>query len=197
MADESGNLAIISSEAFGKPKAKAKGKAKAKTKAAAKTAAKAKASATGPNETLVEVQRPAKGQRAKDSELEKLDLQRRLLVIGGKWRCRAEELNEEASIAIGQATCYEACKGLIGIVQLRLERLFALLPRGQNPTFPKESTCPSQWDYFKLPCLPYWVLGCLTFHALVVGEPRYRGRLHGREQGQAFTAFVQQAASAG
>ena len=149
MVDESGNLAIISSEALEKPKeGKRKCKGEDKGRAAAKNAAKAKASATGPNETLIDVPKPTKGQRTQDAELEKLDLQRRLLVVGGKWRYRVEELNEEANVPIGQATPYEDCKSLISVVKLRLERLFALLPPGQKPTFPDESTCPRQWDYF-------------------------------------------------
>ena len=54
-----------------------------------------------------------------------------------------EELNEEATIAIGQAAPYKECNDLVSIVKLRLERMYNMLPPGQSPTFPEDSTASS------------------------------------------------------
>ena len=128
--------------------AAAKGKAKAKAKAKDKAGARTKpglGGASGPSnfdEKGAGVIEPAEKKKwlvAKDPELERLDLQRRLVVLSGKWKSRLEDLNTEVTLAIETARPYRECANLIDIVSVRLERLYALLPNADSCQFPKDS----------------------------------------------------------
>ena len=145
------SLALLSSDERGKPKGKAKAKSKAKAKATAQTSNSAAANQVvfTPNfaeQPIQEIEKPVKATRKKDPELEKLDLRRKLLLLGAKWRSRVEELNAETTMVIGQASDYPDCADLINIVKLRLERLCALLPPGQTCEFPDGSTAAEFTD---------------------------------------------------
>ena len=122
-------------------KARAKPKATAKGKARAVSNAQAQASNFGADMVEVPVdERPKdkdpKTQRTKDKELEKLDLQRKLVVSTNKWRTRLEELNQEVTLSLEESSNFVECKNLCNILKLRLERMYALLPTCQECRFP-------------------------------------------------------------
>ena len=124
---------------------KAKAKSKAKAKAGARTTPGLVAAGSGHSnfdDKGAGVIEPAEKKRrlvAKDPELERLDLQRRLVVMSGKWKSRLEDLNTEVTLAIETARPYRECANLIDIVSVRLERLYALLPNADSCQFPKDS----------------------------------------------------------
>ena len=114
-----------------KPKAKAKAKSKG---------GKKKEQTTNAKESVNEPPaKPKPNKRGKDSVLEKLDLKRRLIVLERKWCSRVEELNAEVTISLEVAAAYKQCEELMGIVKVRLERMFALLSSEEGCSFPKAS----------------------------------------------------------
>ena len=114
-----------------KPKAKAKAKSKG---------GKKKEQTTNAKESVNEPPaKPKPNKRGKDSVLEKLDLKRRLIVLERKRCSRVEELNAEVTISLEAAAAYKQCEELMGIVKVRLERMFALLSSEEGCSFPKAS----------------------------------------------------------
>ena len=71
-----------------------------------------------------------KPKKVKDPELERLDLQRKLLVASGRWKTKVEELNQEVTLALESAAAFEECNEVAGLLRARLERMYALLPSG-------------------------------------------------------------------
>ena len=127
------------------PAVKVKPKKKAKAKATSGAASSGGPSIFGGGDQTVvnpdrEVKEKKTSRKAKpDIELEKLDLQRRCLVMSTKWRGKLEEMNAEVTLAIDSATPFSECKNLIDILRLRLERMYALLPAKRGTDFPVES----------------------------------------------------------
>ena len=71
-----------------------------------------------------------KPKKVKDPELERLDLQRKLLVASGRWKTKVEELSQEVTLALESAAAFEECNEVAGLLRARLERMYALLPSG-------------------------------------------------------------------
>ena len=100
-------------------KKKAKAKAKAKTKSAGgggKMLAD-KGGLVTPGSTGLEAP-GAKQPKVKDPELEAIDMKRKVVLMGGRWRTKLSELDSEVSVALEQSAGFPECEeppGLVGL----------------------------------------------------------------------------------
>ena len=103
-----------------KPKPKSKSKAKAKAKASSSTASRnepnfggERVTEPGPSDPLPSDPEKSKRIRA-DPELEALDMKRKVMLMGNKWRDKLVELDQEVTMSVEQAEGFAECKPMLG-----------------------------------------------------------------------------------
>ena len=109
--------------AAAKAKAKAKGKAKSKKGnpsggpgAVALHHAPGIADIREPREPPKSPKKPEPKPKGKDPELEALEIRRKVMVMGGKWRERVANANTEVTVALEQAHGFPECQELLGFL---------------------------------------------------------------------------------